>query len=138
MDNSGAQGQEVMHPPLVLRAYKGGLSIWALGRDERPTETTTLCRAPYFNVYDRGNMCVGSVRLPEEPRPDNVPAWEECFFGSNFGHGNSQSITRHPKGHTGYWTDLAKGNATKTYAMKWLVPLPLTLKGVVQGSLINE
>ena len=127
-----------MHPPLVFRAHRGGLSIWALKRDERPTGDTVLCRAPYFNVYDRGDMCVGNVRLPDEPRPDNLPAWEECFFGSNFGHGNTQAIVRHPQGHTGYWTALSKTGATKGYAMKWLVPTPVTLKGVVQGSLANE
>ena len=127
-----------MHPPLVFRASRGALSIWALDKDERPTEDTTLCRAPYFNVYERGNMCVGSVRLPDEPRPDNLGDWEECFFGSNFGHASVQALVKHPKGHTGYWTALSKGNATKAYAMKWLIPTAVTLKGVVQGSLLNE
>ena len=126
-------GHEVMHPPLVFRARAGQLYVWALKEDKRPVGATRLCRAPYFNVYDTGHMCNGSVRLPESPRPDNISLWEECFFGSNFAHGNAQGITTHPGGHTGYWVNLSKGNATKRYAMKYLKELPLTLAGALKG-----
>ncbi len=126
-------GHEVMHPPLVFRARDGELSVWALGQDKRPAGDTKLCRAPYFNVYDNGSMCTGSVRLPQQVRPDQLDKWEECFFGSNFAHGAAQAITSHPESHTGYWTVLSKGNATKAMAMKYLRPVPLTLSGAVKG-----
>jgi len=126
-------GHEVMHPPLLFRARDGELAVWALAQDKRPTAETTLCRAPYFNVYDSGLMCTGSVSLPRQLRPDEIDKWEECFFGSNFAHGNAQGVVNHPKSHTGYWTMLSKGNATKTMAMKYLRPLPLTLSGAVKG-----
>ena len=126
-------GQEVMHPPLVFRAREGELSVWALAQDKRPVAETTLCQAPYFNVYDSGLMCTGSVSLPRQLRPDEIDKWQECFFGSNFAHGNAQEVVRHPKSHTGYWTALSKPNATKAMAMKYLHPLPLTLSGALKG-----
>ena len=126
-------GLEVMHPPLVFRARENELSIWALNQDKRPTAETLLCRAPYFNVYDAGNMCTGSVRLPGSVRPDQTALWEECFFGSNFSHGNTQGVVAHPGSHTAYWVMLSKSNATKTSAMKYVRELPLTLAGALKG-----
>lgn len=131
-------GKEVMHPPLVFRARRGELAVWALDEDKRPTADTRLCRAPYFNVYENGLMCSGSVRLPEQPRPDQLEKWEECFFGSNFAHGNTQGVTTHPKSHTGYWEAMAKNNATKSAAMKYLHRLPLTLAGAMKGRSYGE
>ena len=125
-------GKEVMHPPLVFRAHAGGLSIWALEENKRPMIDTPLCRAPYFNVYGAGNMCLGNIQLPDQPRPDNIPAWEECFFGSNFAHGNSQELVDHPGGHTGYWVALAKQNATKSTATRFLLLTRTTLKDVIR------
>lgn len=131
-------GQEVMHPPLVFRAQPSNLSVWALGQDKRPTEQTELYRAPYFNIYGNGQMCTGSVRLPEQPQPNNIPQWEECFFGSNFAHGNTQALTTHPKGHTGYWKMLSKQNATKQNAMRYLNSGKVTLQQIVTGAIIDE
>lgn len=126
-------GKEVMHPPLVFRAREGELSVWALKQNVRPTADTRLCRAPYFNIYDAGNMCTGNVRLPGTVRPDETEKWEECFFGSNFNHGAVQALTKHPGSHTGYWTMLSKVGATKASAMKYVHVLPLTLTGALKG-----
>jgi len=126
-------GEEVLHPPLLFRAQYNLLSVWALDKDERPTGSTSVCRAPYFNIYDSGAMCTGNIRLPEYPSPNAIDKWEECFFGSNFSSANIQSIVNHPEGHTGYWVGLSKPTATKRYAMKYLYPLPLTLSKIVQG-----
>jgi PRTRC genetic system protein B len=126
-------GSEVMHPPLLFRVWPGAISVWALKQDKRPTEDTVLCRAPYFNVYENGLMCNGSVILPDYPQPNNIPLWEECFFGSNFAHGNAQELTTHPKGHTGYWVGLSKPNATKAMATKYLRETKLTVDMVLRG-----
>ena len=126
-------GGEVMHPPLVFRAQPGRISVWALKHDRRPGLDTILCRAPYFNVYDSGLMCNGSVRLPDHPQPDNIPLWEKCFFGSNFAHGNAQGVTSHPKGHTGYWVAMSRANATKAMAMKHLRETKLTVGMILRG-----
>lgn len=130
-------GEEVMHPPLLFRAQESGLSVWALPGSVRPTEATVLCRAPYFNVYRDGRMCTGNVRLPDQIQTNQIDMWEEGFFGSNFAHGNTQELTSHPGGHTGYWSMLAKEKSTKASAIKYLQPLSLTVAEIIKGKPTN-
>lgn len=100
-------GKEVAHPPLVFMAQSQRLSVWALAEDERPEASTKLFVAPYFNVYEGGNMCSGNVRLPESlsSASKNLKAWEEAFFETNFTHSNlgAAKITTFPEGHNALW-----------------------------------
>ena len=38
----------------------------ALAKDERPKAETKLCIAPYWNCYDNGVCCTGSMKIPQE------------------------------------------------------------------------
>jgi PRTRC genetic system protein B len=79
----------VPQPPLVFVARARALRVFALRHDERPTLDTPLAAAPYWNVYEDGRVCTGSMRIPTSLDPSDTPAWTASFFGSNFTHMNT-------------------------------------------------
>lgn len=105
-------GTPVLHPPLFFLALSQRLWVWALGERQRPTAESPLFVAPYFNIYERGNMCIGNVRLPESLRATNanLKAWEIAFFETNFTHSNNagKPLTKCADGHNGLWRAMAK------------------------------
>jgi hypothetical protein len=46
-------GKKFPHPALVFAATEKHLSVRALPKDERPTRSTLLMSAPYWNTYRR-------------------------------------------------------------------------------------
>ena len=72
-------------PPLLWVATGGKLYVFALEKNERPTQDTVLLQSPYFNVYSGGNVCQGSMVLPNAPTRKD---WEDAFFASTFTHAN--------------------------------------------------
>ena len=102
-------GKRFPQPPLLFRAHKHHLDVRALLRNERPDLQTVLYRAPYWNVNDRGNVCLGTARVPPQATVDSLPRWESAFFESEFTHPNaSKKLTEHPDGFVGLWRSLAE------------------------------
>jgi PRTRC genetic system protein B len=100
-------GKKFPQPALIFRAQAGHLDIRAIAQDERPTPATRLYRAPYWNVNDHGDVCLGSTRVPREATVDSLPRWEHAFFESEFTHSNASSkLTEHPGGFVGLWKSL--------------------------------
>lgn len=50
-------------PPLVWKADRENLYLYALGRNKRPDRDTPLCHAPFFNIYNDGKICMGTVDI---------------------------------------------------------------------------
>lgn len=76
-------------PPMLWFADKTSLSVFALASEKRPTEKTTLYHAPFFNVYDCGNVCMGTVDVNIKKSAsveEFIQAWESYFFNSYFSH----------------------------------------------------
>lgn len=101
-------GKVVQHPPLFFLADGRELAVFALLRNERPSATTALYRAPYWNLWQTGRMCAGSRAMPEQPLPGLIPKYEDGFFNSAFTHTNLTKVCNHAKGHAGLWEELAK------------------------------
>ncbi|WP_426330059.1 PRTRC system protein B [Pedobacter sp. R-06] len=80
---------EAFLPPLLWKASKNRLSVWALGEEERPCLSSVIYFAPFFNTYDDGRVCMGNVKIDI---PDGcglekfMVEWERCYFGSAFSH----------------------------------------------------
>lgn len=70
------------------------LWVWAVKGDKRPTKETLLYQAPFFNVWGRGQVCVGNSTLPGDERKDDPEAWSQAFFGSHFTHPNFTEANR--------------------------------------------
>jgi PRTRC genetic system protein B len=127
--NKGMAGALVQHPTLLFLADAGGrLSIFALAEDARPMADTKLYRAPYFNLYAKGLMCAGNVRLPEVPVSNEIPIWERAFFETTFTHANihSDRLTTHSGDHNGFWRAMRDERNPKPSS--WLVPLEKTVE----------
>lgn len=88
-------GKTYPQPPLVFKACGSHLWIRALAKNERPKATTKLYGAPYWNCYDNGVVCTGSMRVPQERSIAAIDLWEAAFFQSEFSHG--AGVRRHTK-----------------------------------------
>ena len=76
-------------PPLLWCANKQGMKIFALTANRRPTENTLLFHAPFPNVYENGNVCMGSVDINiknSASLEEFTEEWENYFFNSYFSH----------------------------------------------------
>ena len=76
-------------PAMLWLATKRSLKIFALPNNSRPTEKTPLFYAPFFNVYENGNVCMGTVDVyiqNSASLEEFTKKWEEYFFKSYFSH----------------------------------------------------
>ena len=76
-------------PPLLWVANKQNLKIFAVENDERPDENTPIFHAPFFNVYENGNVCMGTVDVKiknSASLEEFTESWENYFFNSYFSH----------------------------------------------------
>jgi PRTRC genetic system protein B len=76
-------------PPLVWKATAKSLSVYACKDADRPTATTRLSHAPFFNLYENGQVCMGTVAvsIPSDCSLEKfMTLWQGYFFGSYFAH----------------------------------------------------
>lgn len=116
-------------PTMLWVASKQNLMVFALTSDKRPTEKTILYHAPFFNVYDSGSVCMGTVGVDIKNSAsveEFIKAWESYFFNSRFSHlnhnptnGNCVSI----------WKDLI--DTDKTFPKEILKKTNKTLKNIL-------
>ncbi len=119
-------GKRFPQPPLLFRASAGHLEVRALSRNERPLLDAPLYRAPYWNVYESGDICLGSTKIPRDATVESLPQWEHSFFESEFTHSNASSkLTEHPGGFIGLWKSLA---GKKSFPVEHLADAKETLK----------
>jgi PRTRC genetic system protein B len=94
-------GKKYPHPPLLFKVSGSHLSIRALAANERPKADSPLYIAPYWNCYDNGVVCTGSMRIPREKSIAAVDAWELAFFQSEFTH--AAGVLKHTNHPAGCW-----------------------------------
>lgn len=118
-------------PPMVWQATKNSLRVFALASGRRPTEKTPLYFAPFFNIYEDGRVCMGSVTINiknSTSLEEFTHAWEDYFFNSYFSHllGSRSPI----KGNcVSLWKDLIEtGNS---FPMEVLEEHTTTLKNLL-------
>lgn len=76
-------------PAMLWLANKRSLKIFALSSNRRPTDKTELFYAPFFNVYENGNVCMGTVDVHIQSSTsleEFTTKWEDYFFNSYFSH----------------------------------------------------
>ncbi len=118
-------------PPMLWFANKNSLSVFALASDRRPTEKTPLHYAPFFNVYENGNVCMGTVTIDIQNSAsveEFIQAWESYFSNSYFSHllGNYNPI----KGNcVTIWKDLI--GTDNPFPKEVLKPNNKTLKNLL-------
>ena len=101
-------------PAMVWQATKNSLRVFALLSNRRPTEKTPLYYAPFFNIYEDGRVCMGSVSIEIKESAfveEFTKAWEDYFFNSYFSHlmGENSPV----KGNcVSLWQDLVRSGRT--------------------------
>ncbi len=124
-------GKLYPHPPLLFKACGSHLWVRALTKEKRPTAETRLCMAPYWNCYDNGVCCTGSMKIPQEKSVAAIDLWEESFFQSEFTHASGvRKHVRYRGGFLAMWESLAE---QKAFPEKYLVKLPQTLAEFVRN-----
>lgn len=76
-------------PAMLWLAGKRSLKVFALANNRRPTEETPLFYAPFFNVYENGIVCMGTVDVDirnSSSLEEFTEKWEGYFFNSYFSH----------------------------------------------------
>jgi PRTRC genetic system protein B len=122
-------GKKFPTPALVFKVAGGHLSVRGLAGIGRPNAGSALEYAPFWNVYPDGKICHGTMRVPDGTSLKSLPDWEHAFFGSNFSHTIRDDMTRHKKGTTGLWTELA--DQTVQFPSCYLKPCGQTLEDFV-------
>jgi PRTRC genetic system protein B len=80
---------------------------------------------PYWNCYDNGVVCTGSMKIPREQSVSAIEAWEQSFFQSEFTHASGmRKHTRFPGGLLAMWQSL---EGKKEFPYKYLVKGPQRL-----------
>lgn len=81
-------------PPMLYVVNRGHLYVFALKKNARPELKTALFRAPFHNVNDNGDVCLGSAKV-KKPGTNTYETlmkyWEDLFWLSEFSHLNGAS-----------------------------------------------
>lgn len=124
----GQRAGVVDHPALIFALQGDSWSVFAYKEDGRPSPSTRLYHAPYFNVWDSGRICVGSVSVPEESGLHLSAAWTDAFFESYFTHTNHTNLVDYPGGAHRFWLDHLSGSFP-TFPAEVLVAHPIQTLG---------
>ncbi len=131
VESLGIPNGKAYVPPMLWKASKSRLSVFALKSNRRPTLKTPLYRSPFFNVYDDGRVCLGTIKIDIKNSAsvkEFIQAWEHYFFHSYFTHVIADSGTIKGNCVTLWKKLLAEGTAFPTDV---LIPHSLTLKNLL-------
>lgn len=130
VDSLGIPNGMAQVPPMLWLASKSSLTVFSLSSDRRPTEKTPLHYAPYFNIYEKGNVCMGTVGIDIKNSAsieEFIKAWEHYFFKSYFSHSLCENLTK--KNIVNLWKDLI--NTDKPFPKEVLKKSNKTLKNLL-------
>jgi PRTRC genetic system protein B len=101
-------GEMFPQPGLVMFASQTGFSIFAVKGNSRPVASTKLWRAPYLNLFEQGNLCAGTARIPKDAGIASIPKYEDGFFNSRGVHSHVKLLVKYPWTHDKLWLSLHK------------------------------
>ncbi|SNR76999.1 PRTRC system protein B [Flavobacterium sp. ov086] len=131
VENLGIPNGKASIPPLLWKASKNALWVYAMDFDKDISEETPLCHAPFFNLYKDGKVCMGTVKINIEPDThleSFIELWQKYFFKSYFSHLIEQKSP--VKGNIiALWQKLI--NSKKQFPVKSLLKNGLTLQKIL-------
>ena len=123
-------GRSFPQPPLLFIAGERSLRVFALAEDERPTGSSPVFTAPYYNTDHRG-VCLGSMPLPTALSVHETDACSDAFFHSAFTHGTSARLFKGWGGSYGeFWKQTRQHGA---FPMQHLVSQEKTVADVINA-----
>jgi PRTRC genetic system protein B len=86
------------HIPNLVFCYDGnGLDVFAIKKKDvlNPSEKTKLYKAPFFNTYSDGSVCMGNAKIKKtRDITELIHNVETAFFKSEFTHTNEDEIVK--------------------------------------------
>ncbi|SHH84624.1 PRTRC system protein B [Flavobacterium johnsoniae] len=131
VESLGIPNGEAFIPPLLWKASKNTLSIYAMDTETEINQQTALYHAPFFNLYNDGRVCMGTVSIKIKANchlEEFISLWEKYFFNSYFSHliGNKSPV----KGNViQLWQKLM--GSDKPFPVKSLLKNGLTIKRIL-------
>lgn len=126
-------------PGLVWVAFPNkALYVYAVKGCDRPTQETKLFQAPFFNVWGRGQICVGNAVLPQKEEQWLPKAWEKFFLESHFTHPNFSQKDRLVKRQNPvtFWKRMLKKPAD-VFPENVLVNIPLNVQDLMDPTFMD-
>lgn len=132
-DAIGACTAKAMHPGLVFAVRHGKWYVFAVKGEARPTPEIELFQAPYFNVWESGQICVGNVAAPTGTTVQMIEQWENAFFRSYFTHPNvpDAKLSSYRGGSAALWKALLGGKHASRFPEKYLVSRKIALADLI-------
>lgn len=125
-------GQQFSQPALLWCVSGQALTVRALLTNRRPVSDSPLMIAPYWNVDgDTGQVCLGSMKVPDLAGVAALAQWEKAFFESEFTH--QTGVKRLVQGANAYfdvWERVRSG--PRAFPAKCLVPANETLADLIR------
>jgi len=132
VDNLGIPDGMANIPALLWKATKESLYIYALKNDTELDEQVSLYHAPFFNIYNDGKVCMGTVKVkisPDCPLETFMQQWEHYFFNSYFSH-LFEAHNPVNENIVQLWQSLV--NSRRKFPLKALIKNGLTIKHIIQ------
>lgn len=123
---------EAFIPPLIWKASRNNLYLYALTGDNAPSVETLVYKAPFFNIYEDGRVCLGNVNIGITrncPLEEFMRLWETYFFNSFFSHtlGGQSPV----KGNiVQLWQQLI--STSEPFPIENLIPTKLRIKDLLK------
>jgi PRTRC genetic system protein B len=131
VEGLGIANGKAFVPPLLWKASKNTLCIYAMDTDTQINENTALYHAPFFNLYKDGKVCLGTVSVNIKADcllEEFLYLWEQYFFNSYFSHviGDASPVRTNI---VQLWQNLV--NTKKRFPLKSLLKNGLTIKKIL-------
>lgn len=85
-------------PALLMAVINNTMYIFAIKTNKKPDLKTELFHAPFFNVYNDGKVCMGTVTEARRKAflDEELDRWQRRFFGGKFttAHGEDDRIAK--------------------------------------------
>lgn len=109
-------------PALIFAVDDKDVSVFAFKGKEKPGPKTQLFQAPFYNLNQAGEVCLGTTSETRKKGllHEEISRWERRFFGSNF------------TGH--HFPQLAKGWTMKDLYQKILAGQPFPEKSLKEST----
>lgn len=123
-------GKSFPQPPLLFIAGDRSLKVFALEENKRPTSSSAVFTAPYYNT-DHLGVCLGSMPLPTALSVHETDVYSDAFFHSAFTHGTSQRLLKGWGGSYGEVWEHARQH--EAFPKNHLVPQEKTVEDVINA-----
>lgn len=106
------KGDSFVNVPATLYLVNGPkLYVYALAGGDRPDAATKLYKAPFFNIYTNGNVCLGTAAVGRKGKTyeEEVERFERAFYMAEQNGGQSIDNCKTPLPQL--WSRLIKNKA---------------------------